>query len=93
MTALSEVPLRKTSFRKYLRLGLLLHFSASLACAQGGHPQAPPPPPNAKIVKCSARPVPQFEDVTAKTGHYFSTHRRPFEKIHRGIHERRRNSF
>jgi hypothetical protein len=60
--------LRGASLCKFPRLGLLLHFTATLACAQGGHPQAPPPPPNAKTVKCTARPVPQLEDVTAKAG-------------------------
>ena len=60
--------MRGASLCKFPRLGLLLHFTATLACAQGGHPQAPPPPPNAKTVKCTARPVPQLEDVTAKAG-------------------------
>jgi hypothetical protein len=59
---------------------MLLHFSASLAGAQGGHPQAPPPPPNAKTVKCTARPVPQLEDVTAKTGITFQHTADPSKK-------------
>ena len=72
--------MRSTSLCKFLRLGLLLHFSAKLACAQGGHPQAPPPPPNAKTVKCTSRPVPQFEDVTAKTGITFQHTADPSKK-------------
>ena len=72
--------MRRTSFRKFLRLGLLLHFSVSLVCAQGGHPQAPPPPPNAKTVKCTARPVPQLEDITAKTGITFQHTADPSKK-------------
>jgi len=72
--------LRRTSFRKFLRLGLLLHFSVSLVCAQGGHPQAPPPPPNAKTVKCTARPVPHLEDITAKTGIAFQHTADPSKK-------------
>jgi hypothetical protein len=72
--------LRRTPLSKFLRLGLLLHFTASLACAQGGHPQAPPPPPNAKTVKCTARPVPQLEDVTAKTGITFQHTADPSKK-------------
>ncbi len=72
--------MRRTSFRKFLRLGLLLHFSVSLVCAQGGHPQAPPPPPNAKTVKCTARPVPQLEDITAKTGIAFQHTADPSKK-------------
>ena len=72
--------MRKTSLRKFFRLGLLLHLSASLACAQGGHPQAPSPPPSAKTVKCTARPVPQFEDVTVKTGITFQHTADPSKK-------------
>ena len=72
--------MRRTSFRKFLRLGLLLHFSVSLVCAQGGHPQAPPPPPNAKTVKCTARPVPHLEDITAKTGIAFQHTADPSKK-------------
>jgi enediyne biosynthesis protein E4 len=79
MTALAE-SLKKTLLCKFLRLGLLLHLSASLACAQGGHPQPPPPPPGSKTVKCTARPVPQFEDVTAKTGITFQHTADPSKK-------------
>jgi hypothetical protein len=72
--------LRKPSLPKSFRLGLLLHFSASLAYAQGGHPQAAPPPPNAKTIKCTTRPVPQFENVTAKTGITFQHTADPSKK-------------
>jgi hypothetical protein len=72
--------LRRAPFFEFLRLGLLLHFTASLACAQGGHPQAPPPPPNAKTVKCTGRPVPQLEDVTAKAGITFQHTADPSKK-------------
>ena len=72
--------MRRAPFFKFLRLGSLLHFTASLACAQGGHPQAPPPPPNAKTVKCTARPVPQLEDVTAKAGITFQHTADPSKK-------------
>ena len=72
--------MKKTSVPKFLRLGLLLHFSAGLACAQGGHPPAPPPPPGSKTVKCTKRPVPQFEDVTAKTGVTFQHTADPSKK-------------
>ena len=41
----------------------------SFANAQSGHPTPPPPPPGAKAAtKCTGRPVPQLEDITAKTG-------------------------
>ena len=46
----------------------LLFLAASFAHAQGGHPPPSPPPPGAKSTKCSGRPVPQLEDITAKTG-------------------------
>jgi enediyne biosynthesis protein E4 len=40
----------------------------SFAPAQSGHPTPPPPPAGAKASKCSGRPVPQLEDITASTG-------------------------
>jgi hypothetical protein len=40
----------------------------SFAEAQSGHPTPPPPPANAKLSKCSGRPVPQLEDITSTTG-------------------------
>ena len=46
----------------------LMALGAAAAHAQGGHPQPPPPPAGAKAAKCKGRPVPQLEDVTAKTG-------------------------
>jgi hypothetical protein len=42
-----------------------------MARGQGGHPQPPPPAPGAKATKCTGRPIPQLEDVTAKTGILF----------------------
>ncbi len=36
--------------------------------AQSGHVAPPPPPPGARATKCAGRPIPQFEDVTAKAG-------------------------
>ena len=47
---------------------MLMLLAAIIAAAQGGHPQPPPPPPGAKSAKCVGRPVPQLEDITAKTG-------------------------
>jgi enediyne biosynthesis protein E4 len=46
----------------------LVFFGAHIVHAQGGHPVPPPPPPGAKTTKCSGRPVPQLEDLTAKSG-------------------------
>jgi enediyne biosynthesis protein E4 len=41
----------------------------SFAKAQSGHPTPTPPPSSAKAsTKCTGRPVPQLEDITAKTG-------------------------
>ena len=51
-----------------------------MTCAQGGHPQPPPPLPGAKAVKCTARPVPQLEDVTAKSGITFQHTADPSKK-------------
>lgn len=50
-------------------LAALLAIPRSTTCvAQSGHPEPPPPPPGAKAKKCSGRPIPQFIDVTAKSG-------------------------
>lgn len=51
-----------------MRSLLALMLAAATALAQSGHPAPPPPPPGAKSFKCAHRPVPQLEDVTAKTG-------------------------
>ena len=62
---------------KFLSVALL---SARLAYAQGGHPQPPPPSPGAKSSKCSARPIPQLEDITSKTGITFKHTSDPAKK-------------
>ena len=36
--------------------------------AQGGHPTPSPVPSGVKEIKCHGRPIPQLEDITAKTG-------------------------
>jgi enediyne biosynthesis protein E4 len=59
------------SARFYARLAeaiLTAVFAGTLAQAQSGHPTPPPPPPGAKSTKCTGRPVPQLEDVTAAAG-------------------------
>jgi hypothetical protein len=48
---------------------LLLALTGS---AQESHPLPPPPPPGVKAIKCSGRKVPQFTDITEKTGIHFS---------------------
>jgi hypothetical protein len=55
-------------------------LGAAAAHAQGGHPQPPPPPAGAKATKCKGRPVPQLEDVTAKTGITFKHAADPAKK-------------
>jgi enediyne biosynthesis protein E4 len=50
---------------------ILLIFSVSLAAAQEAHPQPARPPAGVKAIKCAGRPVPQFTDITAKTGIHF----------------------
>jgi len=47
---------------------MLFVCEVNLAGAQEGHAQPPPPPPGAKAAKCAGRPVPQLEDITAKSG-------------------------
>jgi hypothetical protein len=58
----------------------LMALGAAAAHAQGGHPQPPPPPAGAKATKCKDRPVPQLEDVTAKTGITFKHAADPAKK-------------
>src|SRR5258708_17278957 len=55
-------------WRRPEKVLMVLFLAAGLAQAQGQPPQAPPPPPGAKSTKCSGRPIPQLEDVTAKAG-------------------------
>jgi hypothetical protein len=54
-------------FHQTISLGILI-VCPLFAWSQGGHPQPTPPPPSAKSTKCKDRPIPQLEDVTAKTG-------------------------
>jgi hypothetical protein len=58
----------------------LTSVGAGIADAQGGHPQPPPPPAGAKSTKCAGRPVPQLEDITAKTGITFKHAADPAKK-------------
>lgn len=58
----------------------LMAMGAAAANAQGGHPQPTPPPAGAKAAKCTDRPVPQLEDVTAKTGITFKHAADPAKK-------------
>jgi hypothetical protein len=54
-------------------LALLLAFAAGRLHSQGlGHPTPASPPPGAKSTKCTNRPIPQLEDITAKAGITFS---------------------
>jgi enediyne biosynthesis protein E4 len=57
----------KAGFR-ILYAALLSVWVANIAFGQGGHPTPAPPPPGAKAVICAGRPIPQLEDITAKTG-------------------------
>lgn len=58
----------------------LLYFSAVGVLAQGGHPQAPPPPSGVKANKCPAAGIPQLEDITARTGITFKHTADPAKK-------------
>src|ERR1035437_7606039 len=54
---------------------------AGRAHGQGmGHPLPPPPPPNAKSHRCVNRPIPQLEDITAKSGIHFTHASSPDKK-------------
>jgi hypothetical protein len=45
-----------------------------------GHPTPPPPPPGARATKCSGRPIPQLEDITASAGIAFTHASDPSKK-------------
>ncbi|MFZ2023126.1 MAG: CRTAC1 family protein [Terracidiphilus sp.] len=58
---------------KFVHLFVVLALASGRIDAQGmGHPTTPPPPPGVKSPKCVNRPIPQLEDVTAKSGITFS---------------------
>ena len=54
----------------------------NVAAAQmgSGHNAPAPPPPGAKMTKCSGRPVPQLEDVAATAGITFKHDTAPAKK-------------
>ena len=58
--------------RESSRIFVLFVLSAQIGLAQESHPQPPPPPLGAKSMKCVGREVPQFTDITAKTGIHFN---------------------
>lgn len=69
------------NFLKHVCQGLAVFLlSGQLACGQEAHPLPPPPPPGAKAVKCAGREVPQFTDITEKTGIRFSHEFSPASK-------------
>jgi len=47
---------------------LALLCAVSIVTAQSGHPTPPPPLSGAKSIKCTGRPVPQLQDITASAG-------------------------
>lgn len=47
-------------------------LSTQIAGGQEARPQAPPPPPGAKSLKCSGKSIPQLIDVTEKAGIKFT---------------------
>jgi enediyne biosynthesis protein E4 len=53
---------------RMLQSCLALLCGVGTVTAQGGHPIPPPPPSDAKSIKCAGRPVPQLEDITASAG-------------------------
>jgi len=47
-------------------------LSAGISAGQEARPQAPPPPPGAKSLKCAGKSIPQLIDVTEKAGIRFT---------------------
>ena len=71
--------MNRRQYRYYARLFLVL-MATTVVGAQEGHPTPPPPPPGGKSIKCSGRPIPQLEDITAKTGITFKHSSDPAKK-------------
>jgi hypothetical protein len=71
--------LKKLSYLAMLHSVLWLGAVECLQ-AQGAHAPPTPPPPGAKSTRCSGRPVPQLEDVTAETGITFQHTSDPSKK-------------
>jgi enediyne biosynthesis protein E4 len=67
-------------YTRFAKAVVLVALGATAANAQGGHPQPPPPPAGAQAAKCKGRPIPQLEDVTAKTGITFKHAADPAKK-------------
>src|ERR1700679_1315947 len=69
LRALLRVPSSRVSI-----VFLALPFLAICQISSPGPcpPAAGPPPPGAKSAKCTKRPIPQLQDVTAKAGITFS---------------------
>ena len=67
-------PFLRVPFFRVLPLLLALSFLAisQIHSQSLGHPLPAPPPPGAKSAKCTKRPIPQLQDVTAKAGITFS---------------------
>ncbi len=63
----------QSSLRASILSALAIALAGSHASSQAnGHPTPPPPPPGARSPRCTNRPVPQLEDITAKSGISFS---------------------
>ena len=59
---------RITTRRRTALILAALLVAVPAAVTQEQHPPVAPPPPTAKKIKCSGRPIPQFEDITEKAG-------------------------
>jgi len=68
------------SLFQFVRSAAIYLLCASLLQAQEGHPPPVPPPPGAKAVTCSGRPIPQLVDITKKAGIDFTHTSDPSKK-------------
>jgi hypothetical protein len=69
---MTQNPTKSAAIAKAGRFIGLLLISAQLTAAQEAHPVPPPPPPGARTVKCANRPIPQFTDITQRSGIHFN---------------------
>ncbi len=73
--------LTKGNARRCVVLLIASPLCAAPAFSQEGHPIPGPPPPGVKAIECTARPIPELEDITSKAGITFQHTSDPEKKI------------
>jgi hypothetical protein len=72
--------LNRYQCKYYSKILFLIVLAAGFLPGQEGHPTPPPPPAGGKSFKCTARQIPQLEDVTVQAGINFTHTSDPAKK-------------